>query len=140
MRKTQLFRALCQALAVSAALASAGAHAQGAAPKEIRILESGGPSGDSIEQAYIKPFTARTGIKVTRESPTSSGKLQAMVQSRNITSTLVELGATNVVAARALGLIEPLDWAAINPAPIYPEARWPDAFGYQYSSTIMAWG
>ncbi|MFP5405752.1 MAG: extracellular solute-binding protein, partial [Gammaproteobacteria bacterium] len=71
--------------------------------------------------------------------PTSVGKLQAMVQSKNITSTLVELGATNVVQARALGLLEPLDWAAIDPAPMYPEARWPDAFGYQYFSTIMAW-
>lgn len=141
MRKPVLFNAMCAAMTACAAFGPLTAHGQaGAAPKEIRILESGGASGDSIEQAYIKPFTARTGIKVTRESPTSAGKLQAMVQSKNITSVLVELGATNVVAARALGLLEPLDWTAINPAPVYPEAKWPDAFGYQYSSTIMAWG
>ncbi len=107
--------------------------------KEFRILESGGPSGESIESAYIKPFTARTGIKVTRESPTSLGKLQAMVASKNITSILVELGGTNLIQARAMDLIEPLDWKKINPNPMFPEAKLPDGFGYQYFSTIMAW-
>src|SRR5690606_38883873 len=139
MRRTVLWKALCHGL-VAMGFAATTAFAQsGSAPKELRMLESGGPSGDSIEQAYIKPFTEKTGIKVVRESPTSTGKLQAMVQSGNITSTLVELGATNVVMARTLGLIEPLDWDAIKPGPLYEEAKWPDAFGYQYFSTIMAW-
>ncbi|WP_326537473.1 extracellular solute-binding protein [Pseudorhodoferax sp.] len=140
MHKPPLYKALFGALTASMALCSAVAQAQSTpAVKEIRILEAGGPSGDSVEQAYIKPFTARTGIKVTRESPASAGKLQAMVQSKNITATLVELGATDTAAMRALGMLEPLDWAAINPDPIYPEARQPDAFGWQYSSTLMAW-
>jgi len=107
--------------------------------KEIRILESGGPSGESIEKAYITPFTEKTGIKVVRESPTSLGKLQAMVQSKSITDILVELGSTNLMLARATDLIEPLDWDKINPDPMFPEAKMPDGFGYQYFSTIMAW-
>ena len=41
--------------------------------------------------------------------------------------------------ARKLGLIEKLDWAAINPAPMFPEAKNDYGFGYQYFSTIMAW-
>lgn len=123
---------------VLAALAAAGTLAS-AQVKEFRILESGGASGDSIEEAYIKPFTARTGVKVMRESPTSLGKLQAMVQSKNVTTVLVELGATNLFQARALGLLEPLDWTKINPEPMFAEARQPDGFGYQYFSTIMAW-
>lgn len=118
------------------ALSSSLALAQA---KEFRILESGGPSGESIEAAYIKPFTERTGIKVTRESPTSLGKLQAMVQSGNVSSVLVELGSTNLAMARATGLIEPLDWDKINPEPMFEEAQLPDGFGYQYFSTIMAW-
>jgi putative spermidine/putrescine transport system substrate-binding protein len=112
------------------------AHAQ---VKEFRILESGGPSGDSIEKAYIKPFTARTGIKVIRENPTSLGKVQAMVASKHITTVLVELGGTNLFQARSMGLLEPLDWKKINPDPMFPEAKLPDGFGYQYFSTIMAW-
>ncbi|KAA0892577.1 extracellular solute-binding protein [Pusillimonas sp. ANT_WB101] len=106
---------------------------------EIRILESGGPSGESIEKAYVTGFTKKTGIKVVRQSPTSLGKLQAMVQSKSITDILVELGSTNLILARATGLIEPLDWDKINPDPMFPEAKMPDGFGYQYFSTIMAW-
>lgn len=123
---------------VVAALAALGSVAS-AQTKEFRILESGGTSGDSIEEAYIKPYTARTGVKVVRESPTSLGKLQAMVQSKSVTTVLVELGATNLFQARALGLLEPLDWSKINPEPMFAEAKQPDGFGYQYFSTIIAW-
>ena len=125
---------------VAMAVASSIAHAQvKSAAKEFRMLESGGPSGDSIEQAYIKPFTEKSGVKVVRESPSGIGKLQAMVQSKNVTATLVELGSTQVAMARTLGLLENLDWVAINPAPMYAEAKMPDAFGYQYFSTVMSW-
>ena len=108
--------------------------------REIRMLESGGASGDSVEAAYIKPFTERTGIRVTRENPTSLGKVTAMVQSGNISAAIVELGSTSLAMARAQGLLEPLDWAAISPIDeVFPEAKQPDAIGYQYYSTILAW-
>lgn len=139
MYKAKLSRNIIQGL-LALAFTSTAAYGQANMPKEIRMLEQGGPSGESIEQGYIKPFTEKTGIKVIRESPSSVGKLQVMVRSKNIPHVLVELGATNVVQARALDLLEPLDWDAIAPDPMYPEAKWPDAFGYQYFSTIMAWG
>ena len=136
MKFLKLFALSVMATAMAASVANAQVKP---GVKEFRILESGGPSGESIEQAYIKPFTEKTAVKVVRESPSGIGKLQAMVQSKNVTATLVELGSTQVALARALGLMEPLDWAAINPAPMYPEAKLPDAFGYQYFSTLIAW-
>jgi len=107
--------------------------------RELRILEAGGLSGDSIEAAYIQPYTAKTGIRVIRESPTTLGKLQAMVRSQNITSALVEAIDSDLFSARLLGLLEPLDWDTIAPAPMFEEARQPDAFGWQYFSVIMAY-
>jgi putative spermidine/putrescine transport system substrate-binding protein len=103
------------------------------------MIESGGASGDSIEKGYIAPFTARTGIKVVRENPSGLGKLRAMVEARAVTAALVELGSPELEQAKALGLCEPLDWAAIDPDPIFPEAKQQQGFGYQYYSTIMAW-
>src|SRR5258707_13591864 len=44
-----------------------------------------------------------------------------------------------MVQAKTLGLIEPIDWAAVNPAAMFPEAKAEYGFGYQYFSTIMAW-
>jgi len=107
--------------------------------REIRMVEAGGLSGDSIEAGYIRPFTARTGIRVARENPNPLGKLRAMVESRSITAVLFELGSLSMAIADAAGLIEPLDWAAINPDPMFDEAKLPNAFGYQYYSTLMAW-
>ncbi|MCC6719595.1 MAG: extracellular solute-binding protein [Acetobacteraceae bacterium] len=107
--------------------------------KEIRMIEAGGKSGESIEKGYGDPFTAKTGIKLVRESPAPLGKLRAMVESGKITATLFELGSGTMVHAKSLGLIEKLDWAAINPNPMFPEARNEYGFGYQYYSTGMAW-
>ena len=107
--------------------------------KEIRMIESGGLSGDSIQVGYIDPLKAKTGINVVRESPSSLGKLLAIVESGQTTTTMFELGQSVMVQARKLGLIEKLDWAAIDPAAMYPEAKAEYGFGYQYFSTIMAW-
>jgi putative spermidine/putrescine transport system substrate-binding protein len=115
---------------------SSGARAQS---KEIRMIESGGLSGDSIQAGYIEPLKKKFGINVVRESPSSLGKLRALVESGQTSTTLFELGQSVMVQAKKLGLIEPIDWAAVNPAPMFPEAKNDYGFGYQYFSTIMAW-
>lgn len=107
--------------------------------KEIRMIESGGLSGDSIQVGYIDPLKAKTGINVVRESPSSLGKLRALVESGQTSTTLFELGSGIVQQAKKLGLIEKMDWAAVNPDPMFPEAKNEYGFGYQYFSTIMAW-
>ena len=107
--------------------------------KEIRMIEAGGLSGDSIQAGYIEPLKAKTGINVVRESPSSLGKLRAIVESGQGGTTMFELGQSVMVQARKLGLIEKIDWAAVDPAPMYPEAKAEYGFGYQYFSTIMAW-
>lgn len=125
--------------ALSAVLIPTVSTGHAASVREIRVVEAGGKSGEALEEAYIKPFTAKTGIKVARESPTSLGKLRAMVQSGTITAVLVEIAGAGVEQAKALNLLEPLDWGTINPEPIFPESKGPMALGYQYFSTIMSW-
>ena len=99
---------------------SSGARAQS---KEIRMIEAGGASGESIEKGYIEPLFKKTGIKVVRENPGSLGKLRALVESGQTTTTLFELGSGTLVQAKKLGLIEKVDWAAVNPKPMFPEAK-----------------
>lgn len=124
-----------------ASLASLGllAYPATAAVTELRMTEAGGASGDSIEAGYIVPFTEATGITVTRESPSGLGKLRAMVEAGSVTSVLLELSSPELEQAKALDLIEPLDWDAIDPMEMFPEARDDHGFGYQFYSTIMAW-
>src|SRR3546814_4617596 len=87
------------------------------------MMEAGGASGESIEAGYLKPFTEKTGIKVVRESPWSLGKIRGMVETGVITAAIVELDSLAMEQAKALDLLEPLDWNAIDPDPIFDEAR-----------------
>lgn len=106
---------------------------------ELRMTEAGGPSGESIEKGYLEPFTKNSGIAVVRENPSGLGKLRAMVEAGAVTSVLLELASTELEQAKALDLVEPLDWDAIDPAPMFEEAKDPMGYGYQYYSTIFAW-
>ena len=136
MKRRTFVGAAAASLPAFSILAAGGARAQS---KEIRMVESGGLSGDSIQVGYIDPLKAKTGINVVRESPSSLGKLRALVESGQTSATLFELGSGVVLQAKKLGLIEPIDWAAVNPAAMFPEAKAEYGFGYQYFSTIMAW-
>ena len=132
-------------LALSSSLAAALLLAGGISPavaqkvQELRMIEAGGASGEAIEKGYIAPFTEKTGIRVVRENPSGLGKLRAMVEAGSVTAVLLELGSLELEQAKALDLVEPLDWKAIDPLPIFDEARDEHGFGYQYYSTIMAW-
>jgi len=123
-----------------ARLAFALENVPGAA-REIRIIAAGGKSGESVQKGYIDPFTAKTGIKVLREDTTGTplGKLRAMVESGRIDAVLHEIGGPALAQALALNLLEPLNWTAISPAPIFPEARHTHGLGYQYFSVASAW-
>lgn len=105
---------------------------------ELRIVDSGGTSGDSIDVAYGEPFTKATGVKLVREQPPSVGKLKAMVKSGNVTADLMEMSGPGVETARAQGLIEDLDWDLIDAEEMSDGTKLPYAFGYQFFATYMA--
>jgi putative spermidine/putrescine transport system substrate-binding protein len=106
---------------------------------ELRMTEAGGPSGESIEKGYLDPFTEKSGVAVVRENPSGLGKLRAMVEAGAVTSVMLELSSPELEQAKALDLVEALDWDAIDPMPMFEEAKDEKGYGYQYYSTIMAW-
>ncbi|WP_027134272.1 extracellular solute-binding protein [Geminicoccus roseus] len=138
LSKRQVLKSSAGLVALSAIGVKAG-HAQGAV-SEFRMIEAGGASGESIEKGYIVPFTEKTGTKVMRESPSGLGKLRAMVEAGDSSVPLLELSSPELYQAVALDLVEPIDWEAVAPDPIFPEAQHEFGFGYQYYSTVMAWG
>ncbi len=128
---------LAASLAFAAVGCSSGGGGETGAPSSITIVESGGTSGESIAEAYGKPFTEATGVKLVQETPTDLGKLEAMVKSGNVTADLLELGGAAVQMAVDRDLIEPLDWADINPDEMNPEAKTEYGFGYQTFALYM---
>ncbi|WP_271627557.1 extracellular solute-binding protein [Bradyrhizobium sp. CCBAU 11445] len=122
------------------ALSLLGTRRARAEVREIRILEDGGISSKAWEAGYVEPFTKKTGIKVKQLSPNSLGKLRAMVDAGQTDVVLsTGMGSVTMLQAQRLGLIEPIDWAAVDPAPIYPEAKTEYGLGHQYFSAVMAW-
>lgn len=129
-------RSLCVAAAVGVASASRPAAAQ---VRQIRVVDPGGTSTEALVAAYIRPFTARTGIRVVVDSPNPLGKLRALVETRSSGTALYVLGAMNMEQAKALRLLDRLDWEKIAPDPMFPEARDDHGMGTIFYSTMMAW-
>jgi putative spermidine/putrescine transport system substrate-binding protein len=127
--------------AAIAAIAALGYSAQASAEasKELHVLWSGGQYGDAVEKCINEPFTAATGIKVITESPGGLAKLQAMAEAGSITSTVFDLPTDELKRGTAQGLFEKVDWKAVDPEPIYDEAKDEYAVGTSYFSTIMAY-
>ncbi|RWN94615.1 MAG: extracellular solute-binding protein [Mesorhizobium sp.] len=107
--------------------------------KKFIVGDSGGASHDASVEAFFEPFTERTGVQIDYVSPTSFGKLRAMVESGNVTASLWDMNSQTLEQAVSLGLLEKLNWKLINPLPIFPETRQDYAFGQSYFSTGMAW-
>jgi putative spermidine/putrescine transport system substrate-binding protein len=123
--------------AISALAFSAAARAEEG--KELHVLWSGGQYGDAVEKCINQPFTAATGIKVITESPGGLAKLQAMNEAGNITSTVFDFPTDELKRGQAQGLLAETDWKAINPDPMYDEAKDKFGIGTSYFSTIMAY-
>lgn len=146
---TRRWHAMAAAALAAAAVAGCGSSGEqdsgtAAASKpsggvELRILEAGGASGEAMQRAYVAPFERETGNTVVRESPSEMGKLQAQIRTGKVTDSIVELDSIQATAAGALGLTEPIDYAAVRPARLDPAARQRNALCYQYYSTIPAW-
>ena len=127
-------------LALSLTACGSDADADGSnGDSVLTLVNAGGDSEMSIKEAYAAPFTEATGTAVRFENPQNLGKIQAMVNSGKITANLFELTGSEYAIAAAEGLLEPLDWSAIDPEPMLETAEEEFGLGFQYYSTIMAW-
>jgi putative spermidine/putrescine transport system substrate-binding protein len=136
MRKGSLFTS---ALAVGALALGLALPVSAEPAKTLHVAHAGGQWGESIAACVEKDLLKDRGITVMTDVPGGLAKLQAVVESGNIAFTAFDMETSELARARAAGLIQPLDWAKINPDPIFDEAKQPDAFGSSYYSTIMAY-
>lgn len=105
----------------------------------LDFINAGGEESDAITAGYIEPFSSDTGIQVNLDPPNDLGRLQAMVESGEITHDLFSTESTTLEQAKSLDLFEPLDYSLLDFADSQEEALDDYAFGFQYYSTIMGW-
>ena len=107
--------------------------------KELHIMNSGGEYGDSLDKCVNGPLLKSDNIKVITETPGGYAKIAAQAKSGVITNTVTDGATGDMYRLAAEGLLEPIDWAKLNPEPMFDEAKNANGFGASYYSTIMAW-
>ena len=88
------------------------------AAESITVTSFGGAFSQSQIEAYQKPFSAKTGVKVNAEVYNGGlAEVRAQVQAGNVTWDVVDLEKQDLTAACDEGLLEPIDWSTLPPAP-----------------------
>ncbi|AVA24248.1 ABC transporter substrate-binding protein [Rhizobium sp. NXC24] len=127
---------------VAGALSSASGRALAASPGEVRVNFSGGNVGDAFNEAFLKPFEAETGIKVTFiKADFTSTQISMMVDTKNVSADVVNLGQTAVDPLAAKGYLEEIQYSnwkkeELEALPDY--AKQPNGFAsYVYSANMV---
>ncbi|MFQ5755688.1 MAG: ABC transporter substrate-binding protein [Acidiferrobacterales bacterium] len=89
-----------------------------AAAESLTVVSWGGAYTNSQVQAYHKPFTAKTGIKINSEDYNGGlAQVKAQVESGNVAWSLVDLELGDVIRGCDEGLLETIDPSILPPAP-----------------------
>jgi putative spermidine/putrescine transport system substrate-binding protein len=89
-----------------------------AAANEVAVLGWGGSYTVSQVEAYHKPFTAKTGIKVISiDTDNPATPIKAQVESGNVTTDVASVEYADAVRLCDEGLLELIDPAILLPAP-----------------------
>jgi len=86
--------------------------------QEVTVMSWGGAYTKSQVEAYHKPFTAETGIKVNSvDSDNPATPIKAQVEAGNVTVDVADVEFSDAVRLCDEGLLEEIDTSALPPAP-----------------------
>ncbi len=126
------------AAAVAVAL-TAGVGAAAAA--QLTVVNAGGANGDAQKEAFIRPFEAQTGAKVTMVAYNGEqAKVQAMVDAKHVDWDVVEVASGDIGRTCDAGLYQKLDWSRIGAKQDFiPAAVHPCGVGIFVWATVLAY-
>ena len=121
------------------------------AEETIRITSWGGATQDAERNAYWKPYTESTGIKVIEDTWNGEfGKIRAMVEAKNVTWDLVVADYAHAITGCDEGVLEPIDKQDLGnlddflPGSLHecgvPELVFSVIFGYNADKIPTSWG
>ncbi len=98
--------------------AIAGLAAVAASAEEINVMSWGGAYTKSQVEAYGKPFTKETGIKVNWiDADNPATPIKAQVEAGNVSIDVADVEYSDAVRLCDEGLLEEIDHAMLPPAP-----------------------
>ncbi|WP_312841748.1 extracellular solute-binding protein [Sinorhizobium psoraleae] len=98
--------------AIAAGALSSSVSRASAQSNELRVVVNGGASGKAKIEAYVKPFEAETGIKVTAITDDFTlPQLELMTTTNNVSVDVVGIGANDLSTAVKKGQLEKIDYS-----------------------------
>ncbi len=89
-----------------------------AAAQEVNVVSWGGAYTVSQVEAYHKPFTAETGVKVNSiDADNPATPLKAQVEAGNVSIDLADVELSDAIRLCDEGLLEPIDASTLPNAP-----------------------
>src|SRR5258708_9986928 len=87
-----------------------------ASAQDLTMVSWGGAYQKSQDEAFVKPFTAKTGAKITAEEYNGEvSKIRAMVQAKAVTWDVVDVDSATVRQACDEGILEQIDYSKVLP-------------------------
>lgn len=121
------------AAALSAVLGLAGT----AGAADMVFTSWGGTTQDAQKANWADGFTAATKINVVQDGPTDYGKIKAMVEASGVTWDVVDVEGDYAVQAGKAGLLEKLDFSAIDKSKLDPRFVTDYSVGSFYYSFVI---
>ncbi|OJY27396.1 ABC transporter substrate-binding protein [Gemmobacter sp. LW-1] len=85
---------------------------------DVTVMSWGGAYGTSQTEAYIKPYSAETGVKVTMvDADNPATPVKAMVEANNVTVDIADVEYADAIRLCDEGMLEEIDPAMLPPAP-----------------------
>ncbi len=113
-----LFKHSSIAALSAAALGLAAASPVLAAEDALTIVSWGGAYTKSQVEAYQKPFTEKTGIKILSEDYNGGlAQVKAQVETGNVTWNVLDVELSDAIRGCEEGLLEEIDASILPPAP-----------------------
>lgn len=119
--------------------ASGGGGGATASPGEVVFVSWGGSYQDYLRETQLKPFQAKSGIVVKDVSPLDFGKVQAMVQYKNVEWDVIDPEGEWAVWAAANNLLEPLDYNVIKTDGLAKDGVAPNSVVYESYTTAISY-
>ncbi len=105
-------------LFATTALVSTAMTASLASAQEVTVMSWGGAYTTSQVEAYHKPFTAETGIKVNSvDADNPATPIKAMVEANNVTIDVADVEYADAIRLCDEGLLVEIDPSILPPAP-----------------------
>ena len=109
---------------MSCAVAAAAALLSGVAQaSELDSASWGGAYQNAIREAWLKPFSSETGIKVQEDTDPQVAKIRAMIDTHSVAWDVVTENSARLTRGIKLGVFEKITPAMVDQTHVIPAAR-----------------